>query len=503
MSAPPPTTKPVSLDALLLGGALVLGSLVRLLPVVGSDFPINDGGLFAAMIDELVRQGPGIPETVDYNLGDIPFAYPPAGLYLGAALVALGFDTLDVLRFVPAILSVLTIPAWFLVARDVAGPRAGAVAAFVFALLPRSYEWLVSGGGITRALGMLFALLALWLALRYLRGAPRWTAVAAGFLLGLGALSHLEAGLFGALTIVLLAFVVRGSAWRVIAIGGVAFLVVLPWLTFVVATHGFEPLTAAGGSRLYRYLPVTFRVLELNFTQEAYIQLGAIVGAVGVFIAVTSRRAWILVWCLAIILVIPGASPTYLMIPWSLAAAIALVEFVVPRIPAKWRPRVLIPGAAVWLLASAWSPHLAESALVSIPPDVRAAMASVTSETPDGTRAIVVTGAAWASDAVAEWYPYLTGDVSVATVQGREFTSGWDANRDAWQELAACADRGYSCVDELIRLHWPDTELVFIPKGPVPGALEADCCAVLRETARESGEVILDGEGATVVRIGP
>jgi 4-amino-4-deoxy-L-arabinose transferase-like glycosyltransferase len=494
---------PASLDNVLVGAALILGSIVRLIPILGSDFPINDGGLFAAMIDDLVRHGPNLPRAVDYNGGDIPFAYPPVGLYLGAGFVALGFPTLEVLRFVPVILSVLTIPAWFLLARDLVGPRLGAVAALVFALLPRSYEWLIAGGGITRALGMLLALLALWLALRYLRGSSQWIGVGAGVLLGLATLSHLEAGVFAAASVVLLAFVVRARGSRVLAVGGIAVVVVAPWLVFVLATHGLEPLTSAAGSRLYRYLPITLRVLELRFTQEAYLALGAILGAVGLFVAATSRRAWILIWCISIIVVIPGAAPTYIMIPWSLAAAIAAVEFVVPRISVRWRPRVLVPALAIMFLASVWSSHLESSALVSVPADVRAAMSRIASETPAGSRAIVVTGSAWASDAVAEWYPYLTGDPSVATVQGHEFAGDWDETRDASIELAACAHRDFSCVEELVRVHWPDAQMVFIPKGPVPGARDQDCCAALRESAREMRPLLYDEEGATIVLVGP
>ena len=75
-SAPLRALVPASLDNVLVAAALILGSIVRLIPVLGSDFPINDGGLFAAMIDDLVRHGPSLPRVVDYNGGDIPFAYP-------------------------------------------------------------------------------------------------------------------------------------------------------------------------------------------------------------------------------------------------------------------------------------------------------------------------------------------------------------------------------------------------------------------------------------------
>ena len=47
------------------------------------------------------------------------------------------------------------------------------MATLAFALIPRSYEWLIMGGGITRAPGMLFALLALAAVIRLVHR-PTW-----------------------------------------------------------------------------------------------------------------------------------------------------------------------------------------------------------------------------------------------------------------------------------------------------------------------------------------
>ena len=62
----------------------VLGALIRLIPVLGADFPLNDGGLFAEMILAIRANGFALPAETHYNAIDLPFAYPPLGLYVAA-----------------------------------------------------------------------------------------------------------------------------------------------------------------------------------------------------------------------------------------------------------------------------------------------------------------------------------------------------------------------------------------------------------------------------------
>ena len=56
----------------ILGMAAIGGVAVRAIPVVQADFPLNDGGLFATMIEGLARHGLHIPAFTRYNGGTIP-----------------------------------------------------------------------------------------------------------------------------------------------------------------------------------------------------------------------------------------------------------------------------------------------------------------------------------------------------------------------------------------------------------------------------------------------
>ena len=72
------------LATLILAAAILLGGYVRLNPSSLAGFAINDGGMFAVMVDDLRANGYALPAFTTYNHLDIPFAYPPLGFYLGA-----------------------------------------------------------------------------------------------------------------------------------------------------------------------------------------------------------------------------------------------------------------------------------------------------------------------------------------------------------------------------------------------------------------------------------
>jgi hypothetical protein len=151
----------VSVALVVLLAGIAVGVFLRIAPVLGADFPLNDGGMFYAMMRDLQEAGCRLPLFTTYNGAGIPYTYPPLPFYLGAILDDLTpLSLFDVLRFLPALIATLTLGAFYLLARSVhASPLAVAASVATFALLPESFVWLVMGGGLTRSLGMLFALL--------------------------------------------------------------------------------------------------------------------------------------------------------------------------------------------------------------------------------------------------------------------------------------------------------------------------------------------------------
>ena len=186
--------------ALAIAGAVALGFLVRAGFVLGSGFPLNDGGLFYQMVRDLQHAHYAIPDTTTYNGDSLPFVYPPLGLYLAAMLNDVtGMGLATVFRVVPLVASTLTIGAFFLLARDMLKSRVAVIAAvFVFAVVPRSFLWLIMGGGVTRSFGLLFALLTMHAAhAMYTRADRRYAALAALFA-ALAFLCHIEMAWFAA-----------------------------------------------------------------------------------------------------------------------------------------------------------------------------------------------------------------------------------------------------------------------------------------------------------------
>ena len=151
-----------STDRLAFGVIVALGLVVRLVPVLSAAAAVGDGGLFLSMIDDIRAAGLSIPSTTSYNELEIPFVYPPLAL-LSAAYVgqATGTETLDVLRWMPLVVSVLAIVAFGWLAWNVLPPIAAVAATFIYALMPHAYDWVIAGGGVTRGVGLLFALLAM------------------------------------------------------------------------------------------------------------------------------------------------------------------------------------------------------------------------------------------------------------------------------------------------------------------------------------------------------
>jgi len=108
----------------------------------------------------------------------------------------------------------------------------GLAAVFAFALIPRGYIWLLMGGGVTRSLGLLFAILALYAVCRVYREGNRPAIAWAALFCGLTVLSHLETAWFLAFSIAIF-FVAFGRTREAVinsaVIAAGTLLIAAPW----------------------------------------------------------------------------------------------------------------------------------------------------------------------------------------------------------------------------------------------------------------------------------
>jgi hypothetical protein len=523
-------------------GAFVVAISVRAWLVLSSDFPLNDGGLFYRMTEELAANGFRLPTTTSYNAAGIPFAYSPLAFYIGAVLhAALGVDLVDVFRLVPLVFTTLCVVAFWLLARDLAPSRAVVVAALcIFAVLPRSFLWLIMGGGLTRAPGLFFAMLALWQLHRALtRRSWRhvgWTTLFAA----LTVLSHLGTAPFVAFSGVLMMLYFGRHRFGVTAlpvIGLGTAVLTAPWWLSIVLTHGIAPILAAGatGGTVFNTHTRGEALTKLAFfglgTAEPLFPIIGALAILGTFASITRRGAFLPVWWLAIILLDVRAGATYASIPVALLAAIALIEVIVPIVvrPPAWEVAVLDSGVPRGWDAAATAPRRRQLVLAvilvvllgygvassltrrpslnaegrfltSLTADDRTAMGWVARSTPRQSRFLILVGGAaggWWADRVGEWFPVLANRVSVATVQGTEWLPNhlFELRERQYNQLQGCAGWQVRCVEDWSAEHKLPFDYIYIPT-----TLAYPCCAQLENALRHDSSMRLaySGPGAQI-----
>lgn len=417
---------------------VVIGGLVRIGPVAGSGFPLGDGGLFASMIGDIRDAAFALPSFTTYNGGDIPFAYPPLALYVGAFLP---IDPLTTLQWLPSITAAACIIPVYLIGSRMGSSSIGLGAAAFYALAPFGWFWLIQGGGLTRSLALL-------LALSTIAAALRGRAVAIGVLGGLTALTHPEAAIVAAVAVAAILAVER--SWRTLVISAaISAVVVAPWIAVVVAQHGWDPLLAAGGARSVNPLVA---MLSISGGRPGALDLAAAIGLIA--LAACGVR-WLYAAAIATAVLVSTSVETHFAPLMAAGFGIVAGARDVPRPALAATGLLLLLGAGV----SIGNPE-------PLGADDRALMSWIGGETPDAARFAVISDEVWSRADEAEWFPHLTGRVSVVTMQGREWLPNWQELNDERLELAGCQSLG--CIQTWMDGH--DAEFLY---------LADDCCARL------------------------
>lgn len=509
---------------LALSLAVALGIIVRAYHVLSHDFPLNDGGLFFAMVRDLQAAHYRLPAFTSYNDSGIPFGYSPIGFYLAGWLDDFTPLTLiDVFRWLPLVSSCLIVVVFADLARTLLRSRSAAIAAVLaFALVPRSYIWMLMGGGVTRSLGFLFALLTIRL-LYALYTERRWRWVApVSLAAALTAMSHLGTAPFVAFSgiLFLLAYGRHRHALlsTAAAVAGAAALSAPWWLT-VVRMHGIGPFLAAGatGGTIFRALSLqdtitTLAQLGLG-TAESVLGLIGMLGALGFFYSL-SARDWLLpAWWIAIVTLDARQGSTFSTVPIALLAGVAVAQVLRPvlralplttlrRPPGRagWSPDVVLGAFLVFATASAFVRTPIPGGMNDmgeLTPAERQAIRWVGERTPPSARFLIVAGTPWEIDRTSEWLPALAHRRSVATVQGYEWRpiGEFARKKREYNDLQGCATWVSQCLRDWSAATGHAFTHVYLPKSP-----DRDCCRLLRWSLDRDPDyrLIYDGPGAAV-----
>lgn len=500
---------------------ITIGAAVRALPLLSSDFPLGDGGLFAAMTADVRDAAFSLPYETSYNSAGIPFAYPPLGFYVGAAVqTATGLSSPDLLRLLPGLFAVGSIPAFFLLSATLLRERLRTVlATFFFAVTPLTFVGPVMGGGLTRALGQMLALLALSQVLRWARQGRAIQGLVAGVLVGAASLAHPGFAAFVVLSSIILVVgecgLARGAR-RLILLGVVAAITTAPWVVTIVARHGVGGLLAPGGLR--DPAAVILSAVTLDFAPGPIIDLITPLGLVGL-LTLLMRRAYLLpMWLAAVLVTDSWSRGLTSSIPLAVLAAAGLVDGLGLRLD-RGRGGGRITAALIGrrgttaltalsailvltLTAALLTPSAREVALQPLPSEHRTAAAWIADTTSERARTAILTGDVWWNDALSEWFPELTGRRSVATVQGYEWfgRDAYFAQQDRYNALQDCGYRGASCLREWLRSVDETVDYLYVAGGP-----DAQCCDSVAEAIEGGtlGRVAYRGESVMIIEIAP
>ena len=407
----------------LVGIALAVAFLLRAALVVGSDFPLRDGGLFVTMARDIRDAGFALPQYSSFNTGDIPFAYPPFGLYLLALIPG---DPIATERWLPLVWSMFTIPAAYLLAREFVEDHIAGLTALLFALMP--VTWAIEGGGVTRGLAFALLLWSLWAAKGALAHPGLLPIVGAGLLAGLAGLSHPAVGPTWLVSVVLF-FAFGPSRQALVTLIGILLIAgatVAPWLVFVIARYGVGVVLSAGTS--HGLAESLGRLLTVGPSYIGVLDLVLPLALLGI-VVVLSRGEWALPVWLVLLIAVPGGEGRYAAIAWALLAGIGAMTVADALGAARARRFAFIAGLSVMTLGAAIAGY---QTFGSLSPQIREAMIAAGGDAPAGTRFAVYADTAALETPVLDWFPTLSGQVSVGTFMGLEWTTA-----ERWSETVA------------------------------------------------------------------
>jgi len=510
----------------LLGGALAVGVAIRLLTVMASSFPINDGGMFYAMARDIQASSYRLPAFTSYNGEHIPFFYPPLGFYMAALFDDLTpFGLLGAFRVLPVTFAILALLAFALLARDLLRSRAAVVASvFFFGVLPPAFTWMIMGGGMTRAPGFFFGILTIRAAGRmYDRPGARAVATA-GVLAAITLLCHIEMAVFAGLACGVL-FVLRGRTRAGVAASAIVvasmFALSAPWWAIVIHQHGIAPLFAAVATTGSTVLGPLLILSEFTVPVQPLTDVLGALALLGVVASLRDRRFLLPAWLLAVAVFDQRAFFTSTTPAIAMLAGVGLTEVVLPFAAGSLRsnrpgaveresvaaPRWLFGAvAAVVVGLTVTASIISTKDLLGLSPGEQTAMAWVRDNTPESSRFAIVSAQTWPVDRNSEWFPALTGRRSVATVQGSEWLTGggFEEMRDRYLDLQQCSNSDGDCVARWAAADGVAFDYLYVltaKPGITNGPIGVDtCCRDLVLALRKDPRyrLVYDGAGAVI-----
>jgi hypothetical protein len=467
------------LASLILLGTLIIGIWLRLNPAVIAGFPMNDGGMFYTMIRDLRQNNYILPTYTTYNNLNIPYTYPPVPFYLAGFLADIfHISDLTILLWLPALINILTLPAFALLANSMLESRLkAALATSFYALTPLSMDWFLMGGGLTRGMGQLFLLLTTWGTYQLFSSHSKKYLLLTILSGALVVLCHPESALLTVTSVAILWFFSSRSRQTVLdallAGAGVTILCA-PWLFYVLRLNGVAPFINAmqtSGNSLFLWISI----FPFNFTQETGLALLAILGLIGMFVKLGKKEYLLPVWVIIPFFINPRSSSRASIIPLAMLAAISLLDMILPAIQGspstqtrsgKIAGNLFVGYLLIYFVINNYGLDF-RMASNRLSDSDRQAMTWISQNTPADSKFIIITGESqMLRDPIQEWFPALTERTSQTTLQGREWIWGnrFISALTTYQDLKLCILQDLQCVQEQTQKLGIEYDHVYISK---------------------------------------
>jgi hypothetical protein len=474
-------SKSQDIDKFFLILTIIFGAALRLFPVIRSDFPLVDGGMFFSMIRDLQAANYSLPVFTSYNHQQIVYAYPPFAFYFTGAVNSLtGIPLLKLIQWQPVVINVLTlVVVYYFAKRFTRSSTKGLLVTFIFSLTPNSYRWQIVGGGLTRSFGALFAFLFTYFAYRLFHDKDDSlfgiiSAILSGALV---ALSHPEWALQAAFSGFLI-FLLWGKDWRTfrksaIIVFSILALTAFWWITMLqrYGIHTYLNVTTATINRLLFFLPF----ISLQFTGET-ITFIAVFALIGVFVAIARRDYFLLIWGMGCLLMDPRGGIPFSLLPFSILAMISITDLIAPFILKSrnsednpWWDFLKQPAGMLFfgffavfciinafILSNVISTHYLSS-------DEQKAMLWVKENSGYDDKFLVLGSQENPiHSSLTEWFPALADRLSITTVQGQEWFGKYLHAMDTFALYQQCLMGDFQCVKDVNQKSGLQENCIFI-----------------------------------------
>jgi hypothetical protein len=421
----------------LLAIIWILGAIVRLSPLLVfpgvNERPFGMGGLYYLFSREILTHNFALPSQIPYyTLQGLPYAYPPLAFYVEALVLRLlPVSSFLVVNVLPALFSILTVGAFFLLARTWWGKdRKALLSTAIYALLPAAFLEHLPGEGLVEGLGTLVFIGGLFWFLRLGRTHGWREKIFLGVFVALNILAS-PGGAYGLAVSIAILWLLRVGGrrvafWKLLVAALLGLLLSAPYWLAVALRHG---PTIFFRTFLQQHAHLGVLILaKMGFLVEQQLPLSpwGILAMIGLAASLACRQFALPLWCVLVYLI--PREFTYLMaVPLALLAAYGLQDVVLPgmarqeeRVERSNRGAVLATGVVLFVLfswglvrASAWAVALpGEKDLVSV--DELTAMLWVREHTPPSATFLVI------GDEI-EWFPVITERTTLNVIWGSEW----------------------------------------------------------------------------------